>query len=133
MRVASHFLRYGAAAAFATAVVAPSAAHHSYADFDRCVSASIEGDIQHVSWGNPHVWLRLETEGGRFNVIWFDLRQMRRLGIEARDFRTGDRLIITGSAHRDPNERVMALVTELRRPRDGWVWTREAGGAACDE
>lgn len=121
------------AAAAAFLVVAPASAHHSYADFDACASTTLEGEIRHVSWGNPHAWMRIETDDEvLYNVIWFDVRQMRRLNINARDFRRGERIVVTGSAHRDPEERLIAMVTAVQRPSDGWSWSRVRNPVGCD-
>jgi hypothetical protein len=34
-------------------------------------------------------------------------------------------VIITGAAMRDPNLKVLSLLSEIRRPSDGWRWARE--------
>jgi hypothetical protein len=39
-------------------------AHHSPASFDQTAFVVIEGTVSEFKWGNPHVYLALETRGG---------------------------------------------------------------------
>jgi hypothetical protein len=48
--------------ALLTAVCA--AGHHGYSEYDRDATVALEGTVQHVLWGNPHVLLTLETDKG---------------------------------------------------------------------
>lgn len=47
-------------------------AHHSYAQFDREKTVTLEGTIKEFQWTNPHVWIQLtvtDPESGE-NVEW---------------------------------------------------------------
>lgn len=112
------------AAMLAAAASAPAAAHHSYAQFDRCTSVTIEGAIDEILWGGPHIVLTVGTDDAEYRVEWFHLAQLRRLGFSSDVLRRGDRVAITGAAHRDPAVKALALVTEIRRERPGWSWSR---------
>ncbi|HUQ51586.1 MAG TPA: DUF6152 family protein [Gammaproteobacteria bacterium] len=109
----------------ATLALAPAQAHHSYAAFDRCTPVELEGEIANVEWANPHIRISLRTaEVASYSVEWFSLIQMERAGLAAEVLKTGDHVVITGKAMRDPSMKILSLVTEIRRTSDGWTWTR---------
>jgi len=117
--------------AYATAVVAATLAlghahaHHSYAAFDRCTPVTLEGEIDSVEWVNPHIRIRLRTQYvASYFVEWFSLAQLQQAGIAAETLKPGDRVVVTGNPMRDPNTKVLSLLTEIRRPSDGWSWMR---------
>jgi len=100
-------------------------AHHSYGSFDRTRSVTVTGTLTELLFANPHVtfWLRTD-DGDVFKVEWGSLPQMGRFGVEKTTFGAGDRLVITGSPHRDPTEHYLTLLTEVRRPADDWHWRK---------
>ncbi|HJR70654.1 MAG TPA: DUF6152 family protein [Gammaproteobacteria bacterium] len=116
---------------FAAAVVAGSIAgaayaHHSYAAFDRCKPVALEGEINKVEWVNPHIVIDLRTKDvSNYRIEWFALGQLAQADIATETLRTGDHVVITGAPMRDPNLRVLSLLSEIRRPSDGWRWGRE--------
>jgi hypothetical protein len=102
-------------------------AHHSYAQFDRTGVVTIAGTVEEVVFANPHITFRVHTDAGEvFRVEWMSVLQVGRLGIQKDTFAAGDRLVITGAPHRDPAERYLTLLTEIRRPADGWLWAKPA-------
>jgi hypothetical protein len=120
-----------------SAVCAGAQAHHSYAQFDRCRSVSIEGVIDELLWANPHVVVTIkQADSSSYRVEWWDLQRLVREGIATESLNVGDRVVVTGSAHRDPELHVMTLITEIRRPTDNWAWVRPSPvsrPAACSE
>ena len=112
--------------AFIASTVCGSAmAHHSYAQFDRCQSMSIEGEIGSIAWANPHVVVTLKTgDATAYRVEWWDLNRLARAGVSTDSLKVGDRVVVTGSLHRDPELHVVTLLTAIRRPSDGWSWLR---------
>jgi hypothetical protein len=109
-----------------TLPLAPARAHHSYAAFDRCTPVTLEGEIDSVEWVNPHIRIRLRTaDVPSYFVEWFSLAQLQRVGLAADALKPGDRVVVTGNAMRDPSMKVLSLLTEIRRPSDGWSWGRE--------
>jgi hypothetical protein len=109
----------------ASAVCGTAQGHHSYAQFDRCQSISIEGEIENLLWANPHVVVTLkQAEASTYRVEWWDLQRLVRDGIATESLNVGDRVVVTGSMHRDPELHVMTLITEIRRPKDNWSWVR---------
>jgi hypothetical protein len=116
----------GAAAVFAaTFALGQARAHHSYAAFDRCTPLSLEGEIDSVDWVNPHIRIHLRTKDvPSYFVEWFSLIQLEQAGIAAETLKRGDRVVVTGNPMRDESKKVLSLLTEIRRPSDGWSWMR---------
>jgi hypothetical protein len=103
----------------------PAPAHHSYAAFDRCRPVTLEGEIDNVEWVNPHIRVHLQiSDAGAYFVEWFSLIQLQQAGIEAGTLKPGDRIVVSGSPMRDPSMKVLSLLTDIRRPSDGWRWQR---------
>ena len=100
-------------------------AHHSYAEFDRDKTVTIEGAITHLVYGNPHVVLTVQTaDGALFTVVWSAPNNLlRRFGMQSNTLKVGDRVAVSGSPNRDPSVRTLSLITEVRRPADGKVWS----------
>ena len=112
------------AALAACFIFGPANAHHSYAQFDQCKSVALEGEVTSVSWVNPHIVIDLKTTDVSYRVFWFSLTQLQQAGIEPEALKTGDHVVVTGNEMRDPALKVLSLVSEIRRPSDGWSWTR---------
>lgn len=101
-------------------------AHHSYAQFDHCQRVTLEGEINKVEWVNPHIVIDLRTKDvPSYRIEWMALQQLERAGIAAETLKAGDHVVITGHAWRDPALKLLSLLSEVRRPSDGWSWTRE--------
>lgn len=99
-------------------------AHHSYAQYDRCQSITVEGEIERVDWANPHVVVSLRLDDSTsYRVEWLAVSRLDSAGV-SRALYVGDRVAVTGSRNRDPDVRVMTLITEIDRPRDDWRWHR---------
>ncbi|MBZ5577900.1 MAG: hypothetical protein LAP40_15165 [Acidobacteriia bacterium] len=97
--------------------------HHNYAAYDRDTLVSLEGTVQQILWGNPHVVITLRTENkGEYTVEWGSVFQLSRAGIKAAPVKQGDHLIVTGSVNKDPEKHILTLVRSMSRPADGWHW-----------
>jgi len=105
-------------------VAATLEAHHSYASFDREHPVSVEGDVETLLFANPHVVVGLRTNDGSYKVEWGPLNQMMRWNITKDTLHVGDHLIVTAAPTHDPADRRLSLVTAIRRPADGWHWSR---------
>jgi hypothetical protein len=115
-------------------IAAPALAHHSYGDILRDQSVSLAGVVEQIEFVNPHVQMQVRADDGSvYSVEWGNVLQMTRTGVRRDTVKKGDRLIVTGSPHRDPARRHLTLLTEIRRPADGWQWTKTGstqGGTA---
>jgi hypothetical protein len=114
------------AAVAASSIAGDLSAHHSYAAFDPCKPIALEGEIDKVEWVNPHIVIDLRAKDvGDYRIEWFALGQLAQAQIAAGTLQSGDHVIITGAPMRDPSLKVLSLLSEIRRPSDGWVWARE--------
>lgn len=119
------FAATGFAAALLGLMPGPASAHHSYAEFDRDIEVTVEGSVERVDWTNPHVLLVVRTvAGAEYRVEWWNTQRLERAGLPENPFAVGDRISLTGVVHRDPDVHMMTLLTEVRRPSDGWSWRR---------
>lgn len=117
--------KYLIALALTATILSPAAtavAHHSYGQYDRCKKVALEGTVESVGWQNPHVLLMLATDTGVYRVEWQTLTQLQQAGVEQTTLSAGDRVVVTGSINRDPETKIVTLLTEVRRPEDGWSW-----------
>jgi hypothetical protein len=103
-------------------------AHHSYAAYDREHPVSIEGEISQVLYANPHVLLTVRTNDAEYTVEWLSLYQVSRWVVAKGKLGVGDHIVLTGCALRDKTEHRISLVTDIRRPSDGWTWSRQIAG-----
>ena len=109
--------------------VSTAAAHHSFARFDRCHLFTLAGDIQRVTWHNPHVELGLRAiDGTSYRILWLSLQQLKRDGVEPNALKVGDRIEITGAKQPEEDLHDIALLTQIWRPSDGWRWSRPPQG-----
>ena len=109
----------------ALGVSSSSTAHHSSARFDRCHPVTLTGEIDRVAWQNPHVEFVLRSsDGPAYAIVWLNLQQLKRDGVEPNALRVGDRVEITGAKQPEDTTRVITLLTAIRRVSDGWMWSR---------
>lgn len=112
------------AAAAALSVLLPAHAHHSYGMFDQCNATSLDGEIESIQWVNPHIVIYLRTQDvARYRVEWYSLAQLEREGIPTETLNAGDRVRITGHAMRDPDFKVLSLLSAIEGP-SGWTWAQ---------
>jgi hypothetical protein len=116
-------------AALALLSFASSAAAHHPPRFDRCKLYTIEGNVQRVDWGNPHVKLSIKTEdGATYELIWRSIQQLTLAGVQKDAVRVGDRLVVTGSKQSDEGDHVSLLLSELHKASDGVQWSQPPQG-----
>ena len=101
-------------------------AHHSYGMFYELDKAVLmKGRVGTISFVEPHVRLTIETtSSGSWEAEWTSPNALMRAGVGNDTLHIGDLLEIEGSPARDPNRRVVSALREIRRPADGWHWTR---------
>jgi|SRR5688572_24577471 hypothetical protein len=101
-------------------------AHHSLAGFftlkERTVA--IEGRLESYLHESPHVFMKIRTADAILYTITWNASTwvQRRAGVTKSTFQIGDHLIVTGAPSRDSKLHEVAHVTEIRRPKDQWVW-----------
>jgi len=119
----------GVLAFTALGVSSTAGAHHSFARFDRCHLFTLAGEIQSVTWHNPHVELGLRTrDGTTYRILWLNLQQLKRDGVEPNALKVGDRIEVTGAKQPEDELHDVALLTQIWRPSDGWRWSQPPQG-----
>ena len=110
-------------------LLATSAAAHHPPRFDRCKLYTIEGDVQRVDWGNPHVKLSIKTvEGASYDLIWRSIQQLTLAGVPKDAVRVGDHVVVTGSKQSEDADHVSLLLSELHKAGDGVQWSQPPQG-----
>jgi hypothetical protein len=80
------------------ALPGPIAAHHSFfGRFDTQRLVELEGEVTGVLWRNPHVYFDLRADGTLWEIETSSLTVLKRLGIEERELRVGDRVRIAAN------------------------------------
>ena len=120
--------RRAALVAFAAAVVlsGPLQAHHSYSAYQTDLKISIEGTITKIDFVNPHVILEIKTKDGEYTAEFPGITSLSRDNFKAYTLKIGDYVIAKGSPMKDRDIKRISLMTELRRPSDGWIWPEPA-------
>jgi hypothetical protein len=115
--------------ALALLALASAADAHHPPRFDRCKLYTIEGSVQSVQWGNPHVKLSIKAENGTtYDLIWRSIQQLSIAGIQKESVKVGDRLAVKGTKQSDDGDRVSLLLTELHGAPDGVQWSQPPQG-----
>ena len=76
-------------------------------------------------FANPHTILVIRVADTEYVVEWGSILQLQRSNIAKDTLKVGDRVLVTGSAFRNQAVHKMSLLTQIRRPADGWVWSRQ--------
>ena len=115
-------IRFVAVSALIVSCCSAAHAHHSSAAFETDSKVSIEGVVLGFDWVNPHVYIELEQadEAGEGRVWLIEGQSpafLRRIGWTSESISIGDRVTVTGSPGRDPDERIL-LLDALERSSD---------------
>jgi hypothetical protein len=97
-------------------------ANHSYSAYQTDLKISIEGTITKIDFVNPHVILEIKTKDGEYTAEFPGVTSLSRDNFRAYTLKVGDYVIAKGSPMKDRDIKRISLMTELRRPSDGWVW-----------
>jgi hypothetical protein len=105
----------------------PAYGHHSFAaSYLEDQSVSISGELIEFDYRNPHAWVHVSSvdnsgKAQKIGAEWASASRLKLQGITTETLKIGDRLILTGSPSRDPQEYRMHL-KRIERPADGWTW-----------
>jgi len=102
-------------------------AHHGYAGFFMDRTVTVEGDIEELRYANPHVVMKIRTaDSTLYTVTWQAATWVaKQAAVTSSTFKAGDHLIVAAAPARDPASHELASVRVVRRPSDGWAWTRQ--------
>jgi len=101
-------------------------AHHSYSAYQTDLKISIEGTITKIDFVNPHVILEISTKDGEYTAEFPGVTSLSRDNFRAYTLKIGDYVLAKGSPMKNRDIKRISLMTELRRPSDGWVWPEPA-------
>jgi hypothetical protein len=106
-------------------------AHHSYAaTYLADQRVEITGELVVFMYRNPHSVLQLmvvgsDGEASRWACEWAGTRALDNGGITSMTLKPGDKLVVKGFPGRNADVKRL-LVTEIRRPSDGWSWSGDS-------
>ena len=110
-----------------------ASAHHSFAaTYLEDQMVTIEGDLVQFLFRNPHSFVQItvkEKNGSevRYAIEWGGAGQLGEQGVTRETLKIGDHVIITGTPGRNPADHRLRMIS-LRRPKDGFGWTRKPDG-----
>lgn len=87
--------------------VAPVAAlaHHSFAQFDKTKSVTLEGTVKEWQFANPHTWLQMMVvENGapqEYSIEGSSVNALARRGWSPKTFKPGDKITVVVNPMRD--------------------------------
>jgi hypothetical protein len=121
-----HRQRIGWLAGLGVAWTLTAGAHHSFGSiYDSGRTVALEGVVKEFLFVHPHPFLVVSVHGERgAEQSWraeMDNRfELEDIGIDARTFKAGDRVRISGSPGR--NEPQILYLWKLERPADGLLY-----------
>jgi hypothetical protein len=101
--------------------------HHSFAaTYKEGETQKIEGTVVQFLFRNPHSFLHVDApdEKGTIQtwaVEWGGGGQLGRQGVTRDSLRPGDKVVVTGSPGRNPDDHRLRM-QNIVRPSDGWKW-----------
>jgi hypothetical protein len=103
--------RAAAILAATLAVIAPLAAHHSFAaEFDGSKPVTLRGTITKMEWTNPHAWLHIDVKGPDGKVVAWMIEggapnALLRRGWNKESVAPGTAIVVQGFRARDGSNR----------------------------
>jgi uncharacterized protein DUF6152 len=109
-----------------------ASAHHSYtATYDTGHQVTLEGTLVQFVFKNPHSFVIVsapDAKGAmqRWSLEWSGVGQLANQGVTRETLKPGDQIVVVGNPSRVPGE-YKALMVNLKRPSDGFVWGGRGG------
>ncbi|WP_193552326.1 DUF6152 family protein [Oleisolibacter albus] len=89
------------AAVLAVSPVLPALAHHGWGSYDSGTTVTLDGAVERVSWGNPHVTIWLQHQGKPVEVVLAPPSRMQGRGLPEADLRPGLPVSLDAYPNRD--------------------------------
>jgi hypothetical protein len=105
----------------AATLVSVAVAHHSAAMFDHSKTVTYKGVVKEFQYTNPHSWLQVLITGPDGKTVEWGFEaegpsSLKRIGIEAKTFKPGDKVTIVANPMRDG------------RPAGAWITATKEDG-----
>jgi len=106
-------------------------AHHGFnAEYDASQVKEVEGVVTEFSWRNPHSFMKIDVMGKdgttqSWSLEWGSASQLATSQVTRTTLKPGDHVVVSGQVARDPSAHRM-LITDIKRPSDGWEWKGRA-------
>lgn len=75
-------------------------AHHGWSEYDNNKTLDLTGQIQTVSYQNPHVTIQLETKDGEWLAVLAPPLRIQRRGLAPEQLQVGKTVSVVGYPHR---------------------------------
>ena len=113
-----------------TALSLPALAHHSASMFDHTKTVTLRGTVREFQYTNPHSWLQVLVVGADGKAVEWGFESegpstLLRVGIKAKTFRPGDKVLIVAHPMRDGRPAGQMLTVTAA---DGTVYALVRGG-----
>jgi hypothetical protein len=112
------FLSLLLAVALIAAIVAPVAAHHSFAAFDITTQKTITGTVKELQWTNPHIWLWVDVPNDKGGADTYGFEGMSpnflaRRGWTRTTLKTGDKITVSFRPMKDGSKGGMFMTGQM--------------------
>ena len=99
-------------------------AHHGHTEFLLNEKVTVEGTLQELRYANPHVVMKIRrADGVVYSAEWQSASWLQfHAHVTLTTLRVGDHVVVTGAPSRDPVAHELVLLSEVRRPSDGWTY-----------
>lgn len=92
-------------ATFLTVDASEASAHHGWSEYNRQQTLNVTGEIQQVSYGNPHTTIQLKAGDKVWRAVLAPPSRMERRGLPQGALKPGQTVKLVGYPHRsDANE-----------------------------
>ena len=97
----------------------PAPAHHSFAaEYDSKKPVELKGTVLEIEWVNPHAWIHMEVKDETGKAVKWDCELgspniLMRNGWKRDTLKTGDSIIVNGSAAKDGSNMANARAVRL--------------------
>lgn len=129
-------MRAVCAALVGLVVVLPASGHHSGSVFNRNLVSAVQGTVSRFRWGNPHVYIYVETENEAGDLVEWEIETdatpiLSRSGWTRETLQPGEPVVVRMNPVYD-SQRTHARLVSLSKD-DGSVWSARSSFAGSTD
>lgn len=83
-------------------------AHHGWSEYNNEQTLNLTGEIQAVSYDNPHTTIQLKTADKEWQVVLAPPSRLQRRGLPAEQLQVGETVSLVGYPHRTESNEMRA-------------------------